>query len=138
MARTMMADMGLQVKPFIVYSGNRPAVELADGATWIGVQLYVEGGQGPDDLRRLAAIWAPVVRAVPVVLICQAYDRNSTYHGDLAALQPVYAEITRNWQLDGINVKALLWFSDGRPGGTRSHEEMRPWHVEIASAAGTP
>jgi len=135
LCRLMMDTLGLPHVPFVVYTGEKPSPELADGETWIGLQLYLTGTQGADELRALAGRWLPELAHLPVALIGQAYDRWSgagpQYTGDLAAHAPVHAELIRQWP----NVRALLWFSDGRKGGTRDHEALRPWHRAIAMAA---
>jgi hypothetical protein len=137
MARQMMRTLGVPERPFLAYTGAVPRWELADGMTWMAIQLYVSGSQGPADLRALAATLKPAKAQQQVALICQAYDRNASYVGDLEALQVVYADIARDWMAD-TKVRALLWFSDGRPGGTRDHEAIRAWHSATVRAAITP
>jgi hypothetical protein len=131
----MFQALGVPPRPFITYTGALTYTALSREDTWLGVQLYLTGTQGPERLINAAAGARYALAGMPVVVFAQAYDRRGPngpqYTGDLAELQPVYAEIVRQWP----DVRALLWFSDGRPGGTRDHEEMRPWHRAIAAAA---
>jgi hypothetical protein len=130
--RTFAAALGLPPKPFLCYTAGSIFPNALTPTDIIGVQLYLTGSQGPDVLRALADSVLPSLAHRRVALICQAYDRSGIYIGDLAALQPVYAEIAEKWK----NAEYLLLFSDGRKGGTRDHEEMRPWHKAMLAACG--
>jgi hypothetical protein len=130
--RRFAADLGLPPRPFLSYTAGWTFPNALTPTDIIGVQLYMAGAQGPADLRAMAASVLPPVAHRRVALICQAYDRAGLYTGDLAALQPVYAEIAERWR----NVEYLLWFSDGRTGGTRDHEEIRRWHLATLKACG--
>jgi hypothetical protein len=133
MYRTVMRLLGLPQKPLLSYTAEAVFPNALTPTDIIGVQLYVTGNQGPNDLRALAASRLAPVAHRRVALICQAYDRNGQYAGDLDALQPVYAEIAEAHQ----NVEYILWFSDGRKGGTRDHEAIRRWHHATLAACGS-
>ena len=133
-------DMGVVCPPFITYTQDKTkeAVDAwgDDPNVIIGVQLYVTGNQGPDDLRTLAAQQQAITGACPVCLNAQAYDRTTgnppapTYHGDLAALVPVYADIVRGWP----QVQYVWPFSYYRKGGAYDHPEIIPWWRAFARA----
>jgi hypothetical protein len=117
-SRYTMDFFGVPRKPIIIYlaadlDGLR-RVASDDLETWPAVQLYLEPGQGPDDLRRLAARSFEALGSLPVVQVAQAYDRNGTYAGDVSALVPVYHELAA--QL-GPRHKGTLAFSYKRKGG---------------------
>ena len=58
-------------------------------------------------------------------------ERRGWFTGpQLAAIQPELYALACAWP----NCEGLFWFSDSRTGGTRDHEEMRPWHHAIAAA----
>jgi hypothetical protein len=130
--RWLITQLGLSAKPMLSYTAGSVFPRALDPQDIIGVQLYLTGNQGPNDLRELAASLLPQVQHRRVALICQAYDRAGAYTGDLAALQPVYAEIAEAWP----NCEYVLWFSDGRKGGVRDHENIRPWHLATLAACG--
>lgn len=67
-----------------------------------------------------------------VALVFQAYDRNGseTNLTKLKDLQATAPEFARQFP----QVAMILWFSDGRPGGTRDHEDLREWHYAIMAA----
>lgn len=142
--RRTCLEMGVLPRPFITYTGGDTQSALAllepDGQTIIGVQLYLMGTEGPDDLRKLAAAQRAITGAAPVALICQAYGRwagytkdTALYTGDLAALVPVYAEIVRDWP----DVQFVGAFSWRRKGGLLDYPEvMSAWAAFAKSALG--
>lgn len=128
LARSIMAFRGLAPKPILGYTGNRLFPTALRGTDLLGVQLYLNRGQGAADLRTLAAVQYGLVSTRRVALIGMAFDRLGWFTGaELAALQPVYWEIACGWP----TCEYLLLFSDGRPGGTRMHEELRPYHTAM-------
>lgn len=127
----MMALYEVPFRPFIVYLGgdmaavaglvaDPPTVEFPAGTilratVWPGLQLYLTGNQGPDDLRALARAWNAALPAdCPCVLIAQAYTRSGAYTGSLTALVPVYYEIAAGL---GDRHAGTLPFSYKRPSG---------------------
>ncbi len=132
LARYLMQRRSLTPKPLLTYTGGPifPAVHRPEDI--LGVQFYAPKGAGPEYFRQLAAEVWPKVQSVPrVAIIGQAYDRAGWFDGPtLAAMQPVLYEIACAWP----NCEYLLWFSDARTGGTRDHEEMRPYHQAIYEA----
>lgn len=133
-ARWLMQARGLAPKPIVSYTGAAVFPEALEADDLLGVQLYLEPGETPEALRaRAQAIW-PQVAHRRLVIIGQAYDRGGAFTGEvIAALQPVLYDLACAWP----TCEALLWFSDGRPGGVRDYEaEVRPWHNAIAEAIG--
>ncbi len=132
--RGKLWTMGLPRRPILVYQADRLLNCYQD---WWGVQLYYE--RFCDVVEAAEATMLDLAR-VPVMLICQAYDRRKgaepyprVWQGsdaELAALQPQYLEVARRWP----NVLGLLWFSDGRAGGTREYPLVREWHRRILAA----
>jgi len=117
-SRYTMDLFGVPRKPIIIYlaadlEGLR-RVASDDLDTWPAVQLYLEPGQGPDDLRRLAARSFDALGSLPVVQVAQSYDRNGTFAGDVSALVPVYHELAAGL---GARHKGTLAFSYKRKGG---------------------
>lgn len=132
----------------IAFSGV-PVIGVCDGflpedpiacVDWLGLEVYARTpaeavatikARVRETMRRLPT-------AQPLVLVGQAYDMRATvdgpgwYHGDLEALSRVTIELARD-----ARVWAVLWFSDGRPGGTRDHPELRPWHEALLRAIPT-
>jgi hypothetical protein len=131
-ARYLMRELGLSPKPILSYSAGSVFPLALDEDDILGIQFYAPRGEGPDYFRRLAAeVWPRIRDRKRVAIIGQAYDRGGWFTGaELAALQPVLYEVACAWP----NCEYLLWFSDARTGGTRDHEEMRPWHTAIADA----
>jgi len=133
LAKSLMTTLKLAPKPVLTYSGPTLVPAAIGFGDILGVQLYADRGPDPEgNLRAQAAAYESQIRNVPrVAVIGQAYDRGGWFTGTAcAALQPVLYEIACRWS----NCEYLLWFSDARTGGTRDHEEMRPWHQAIADA----
>ncbi len=131
LARTICSARGLPPRPILSYTGAAVYPDALTDTDILGVQLYLEAGETETDLRAYAASVAPAVAHRDTALVVQAYDRNGTWTGaDLAALQPVFYDLACAWP----RCRYLCWFSDGRLGGTRSHPEMRPWHLAIDAA----
>lgn len=130
-ARYTMDWFRVPRRPVIVYAGADVEalrrLVLDDAETWAGVQLYLTGNQGPDDLRQLQRTAFDTLAPFPVVQLAQAFDRRTgntpdtaTYHGDLSALVPVFYEGARDL---GTRHKGTLAFSWKRPGGILSQIE---------------
>lgn len=131
-ARYLMRELHLAPKPILSYSAGSVFPHALEEDDILGIQFYAPRGEGPDYFRRWAeAVWPQIQGRKRVAIIGQAYDRGGWFTGaELADMQPVLYEIASAWP----NCEYLLWFSDARAGGTRDHEEMRPWHVAIADA----
>lgn len=131
LARQIMAHRQLAPKPLIGYTGRQVYPQALEPTDLLAVQLYLERGEGAASLRHVAAELASQLGDRRVALIAMAFDRLGWFTGaELAALQPVYYEIASAWP----TCEYLLAFSDGRPGGTRTHEALRPWHAAITTA----
>jgi hypothetical protein len=96
--RWLTARAGYPQKPVVVYLAAdvdglvQLASDEAPGLTIPCVQLYLEPGQGPDDLWPL---YESVKNRIPGPWACcaQGYDRNGAWHGSLTDLVPVYYRI---------------------------------------------
>jgi hypothetical protein len=133
LARYVMAFRQLAPKPILTYSGTAVFPSVHRPTDILGIQLYAERGTDPvRNLREQAAWYRAQTAHVPrVAILGQAFDRLGWFTGpQLAAIQPELYAIACAWP----NCEGLFWFSDSRQGGTRDHEEMRPWHVAIADA----
>jgi hypothetical protein len=120
-ARMLMDRRGLVHRPMLPYlvtdwdALKRLSDEDPDWLTYPVVQLYIEPGQGADDLRRLADVVLPLFDDRPIVIAAQAYNRNNTFDGRLlSSLVPVYYDIAKRL---GPQHKGTLAFSWKRPGG---------------------
>jgi hypothetical protein len=133
LARYIMAYRHLAPKPILTYSGREVFPNVHRPTDILGIQLYAEQGtDGVRNLREQAAWYRAKTAHVPrVAIIGQAFDRSVGWTGaQLAAMQPELYALACEWP----NCEGLFWFSDSRTGGTRDHEEMRPWHVAITAA----
>lgn len=101
-----------------------------------GLEVYSEPGEplaaADDRLRRWLAAWPKA----HVILIGQAYDRNGQERDaqKLLALQALPLQLA----VDFPQVRGVLYFSDGRAGGTRDHETWRPIHAAAAALVRRP
>jgi hypothetical protein len=140
-ARYLMDLYHVPYRPMIVYLTTdydglrRLALFDTAGVTWPGVQLYLNPGEGPNDLRRLAASVLPIFGTLPVVVIAQAYDRNGMYSGDLTELVPVYHEIATAL---GDRHMGTLAFSYKRKGGMLDHPPLHDHWTAFAAAFQRP
>ncbi len=118
-ARREMQHLHLPRRPVLSYTADRLINTSAD---WVGIQLYF---MHPTNVLAYAKPYLAATTK-PVVLICQAYDRNGLWTDEaaIADLQAQYVEVARAFP----QVVGLLWFSDGRPGGTREYSSWRHWH----------
>lgn len=133
LAKDLMDRLNLPRRPVLTYSGRSVYPTALGVGDILGVQLYADRmGDPVANLRAQAAVYDTLVRSVPrIAVIGQAYDRGGWHTAEqLAAIQPVIYEIADGWP----NCEGLFWFSDSRAGGTRDHEEMRPYHQAIADA----
>lgn len=133
LARHNMEWFGLEQKPILSYSGDSVYPNVLHDDDILGIQLYAERNTDPvQNIREQAEkIWLLIKNRRRIAIIGMAFDRLGWFNGEqLAAVQPVLYDIACAWP----NCEYLLWFSDARIGGTRDHEEMRPWHIAIANA----
>jgi hypothetical protein len=135
-----LAKHGLPRKPIGITNSIRPALETdaveAQGLDWAAIEAYVDGPGNPDskvNVDKMTQMVAKAKKRIPVdkkiVLIMQAYDRNSNWKNmkTLADLQmPTYL-----LAYDDPQVVALLMFSYARPGGSRDHPELKAVHEKI-------
>lgn len=110
-----------------------PAVDV------LGLECYVGAQETAADCeQRVRAYLATLPADRRVYLIGQSYTSNTGLTADpqqLLEAQVVPARIAR----DDARIAGILMFSDGRPTGTRDHEEWRPLHAAIlAGIPGTP
>ncbi len=125
------------------------ATRMAKKLTWIGLEVYppIPGNPSSDvNVRRMLADLTVAKRRVPagkrIVLVGMGYDRNgawTTAPGGPGAA-PVNVASLRDLQMptylgghDDTRVIALVFFSYGRPGGTRTHPELKAPHQEIGA-----
>ena len=125
------------------------ATRMAKKLTWIGLEVYppIPGNPSTDvNVRRMLADLTVAKRRVPegkrIVLIGMGYDRNgawTTAPGGPGAA-PVNVAALRDLQIptylgghDDPRVIALVFFSYGRPGGTRTYPDLKARHQEIGA-----
>jgi len=102
-----------------------------DGVDWLAIECYTlvseTAAQNETKIRGVIDVLGP---SAPVVLIGLSYTSNALHTQDatqLMASQAVPAAIARDY----AQVTGIMMFSDGRPTGTRDHEEWRPVHQQI-------
>jgi hypothetical protein len=134
--RYLMQQLGLPDWPLITYTGNALFPDALRPTDTIGVQLYCPKDRvmTPAEALAMGRTELVKVRHRKVALVCQAYDRArpDVWTGEaLAAVQSAW------WQLalENPNVWLIALFSDGRTGGVRWHEEMRPYHHAMVREA---
>jgi hypothetical protein len=104
--------------------------------TLTGLECYSTPGEPIAMLEANVRAWLASWPGAAVMLIGQAYDRNGaeTDRQKLADLQALPLRLA----VDFPQIKGILWFSDGRKGGTRDNEWWRPIHTQAAALVKTP
>lgn len=102
---------------------------------WVGIEGYVDPQYQHSKTTAVAAL-RTVLRGQldlmpekPIVVVGQAYDRNGAWK-NLATLEALQEETYEIAAADE-RVTHLRWFSYGRPGGTRGHRSLVPYHRQI-------
>jgi hypothetical protein len=102
-----------------------PAIDV------LGIECYVGASESAADCEaRVRAYLSTIQADRRVFLIGQSYTSNTNNTSDPQTLlnaQVIPAAIAR----DDKRVQGILMFSDGRPTGTRDHEQWRPLHERI-------
>jgi len=119
--------------------GQTLPTEVPDGVEWLGLECYTginETAQQCQD-RVQACIDALKILSptLKFLLIGQSYtsNANNTSNADVL-IDTQY--IPANLAIANPEVEAILMFSDGRPTGTRDHENWRPIHQAIFDGIG--
>jgi hypothetical protein len=101
------------------------------GVDWLALECYTGANETAAACQaRVHACINTLGSAHNYLLIGQSYTSNTNNTSDpqvLVETQYVPANIAKN----DLRVVAILMFSDGRPTGTRDHEEWRPIHRAI-------
>ena len=132
LAVNQMRGLNLPRRPVLGYLDHgRKWERLPVGVDWFGQQLYCEPSESLQAFEARAherLSWFP--SNARLVLVAQAYDRNGaeTDEAKMLALQALWPK-----PIDSRRT-SVLWFSDGRAGGTRAHEAWRPWHRALVAA----
>lgn len=139
LARQLMAAAGLSMRPILAFLDGWPPYVTTE-AEIVGVELYCDPAESLAAFVARASAGLASLGALPpsksLALIVEAYDRNGAEQDEakLLALQALWPELARSPRTFGT-----LFFSDGRSGGTRNHEDLRPWHrTMVAAIPGTP
>ena len=137
-ARATMLEAGLPLRPIVWYIDGEIAapLRLPNGVQWMAVRGYLgptSPATGAEAVRQLSALLerqlAIIPVDVPIVLICQSYDRNGAWTNinALMDMQPVYAEVARR----DPRVIGIWRFAFARRGGVLTYPQLREWHRVI-------
>lgn len=115
----------------------------ASGLDWVGIEAYLtrdewdkaaEGGRGMQYRLLFDTVQDQLVKIKPSkekLLVLQGYDRNGTWDdiSELEILQEMNNELVQDLEgeFDSIRI-----FSFGRPGGTKEHSSLVPYHIDLA------
>jgi hypothetical protein len=141
-AKTRMRQLGIQ-RPIMSYLDKDDWPRLPNPQPdWYCPQAYCKANETfPNFRTRITNVMKKFPADKKIVLMCQAYNTNTTLTSDLLPLQYVFPELARQ----DARVNGIIWFSDGREdlvnknGGTRYNSFIRPAHVAtVAASPGIP
>jgi hypothetical protein len=119
--------------------GQTLPTDVPDGVEWLGLECYTginETAQQCED--RVQACIDNLLLLNPdlkFLLIGQSYTSNANNTSNAQVLIDTQY-IPANLAIANPEVEAILMFSDGRPTGTRDHEQWRPIHQAIFDGIG--
>lgn len=101
-----------------------------------GLECYCDPAESLAACEARMRQWLTRWPDAPVWLVGQAYTRNGqeTNRQKLLDLQALPLRLA----VDYPQITAIIWFSDGRPTGTRENESWRPIHAEAAALVRRP
>jgi hypothetical protein len=117
---------------FLHDGGSSLPIEVVASPLVQGLEIYSDPGESMETVRARVHAWFATNPGARVLLVGQAYDRNGAELDTLkmAELQKFIVSVAGAYQ----QVEGILWFSDGRRGGTRDHEEWRAFHRAVFTA----
>lgn len=119
-----------------LYDGGHVLPETPCPGGITGLETYCDPGESLAACELRVRAWLTRWSPAPVWLIAQAYDRNGLEQDPqkLADLQALPLRLAAEYP----QIRGVLWFSDGRRGGSRDHEWWRPVHARAVDLVRSP
>lgn len=114
-----------------VFDGGQDTISgPVSGVDIMGLEVYVGASETAEEAEARVRGVLNTMPGTPVVLIGDSYTSNTNNTQDPDTLMKAQV-IPANIAKDYPQVVGIFMFSDGRPTGTRDHEEWRPIHRAI-------